>query len=89
MQAPDEPSTSNVYTVNILPALPSNWPSGSVKGVRLRGGLSASFGWGGGKVSSLSVSTSDSAPVRNVQFMQGETVLHTMVTGPSMNVKIL
>ncbi|KAI1792253.1 Six-hairpin glycosidase-like protein [Ganoderma leucocontextum] len=31
IQAPDVPSTSDVYNVFILPALPANWPSGSIK----------------------------------------------------------
>ena len=41
--------------VHILPALPSEWKSGSIKGVHVRGGAIFNFGWKDGKVSKLSV----------------------------------
>lgn len=50
--------------VRLLPALPSAWPSGEIKGVRARGGLSVDMTWAAGKVRSLGVTGPANAAVR-------------------------
>ena len=42
-------------TVSLLPALPTAWPEGRVKGLRTRGGFVLDMAWKGGKVTSLTI----------------------------------
>ncbi len=42
-------------TIHLLPALPDNWPYGSVTGLKARGGFEISMEWEKGKIKKLSV----------------------------------
>ena len=43
--------------INILPALPEEWESGSLYGVRARGGFELDFEWEKGKITKLSITS--------------------------------
>ena len=44
---------SDETSIRLLPALPGAWPSGSVRGLRARGGVTLDFSWDAGQVKSL------------------------------------
>jgi alpha-L-fucosidase 2 len=50
--------------VRLLPALPSAWPTGEIKGIRARGGLVIDLRWRAGKLAALAVKGPAGAPLR-------------------------
>jgi alpha-L-fucosidase 2 len=50
--------------IALLPALPSRWPTGSVSGLRARGGVTVDVAWTGGKAATATLKTTLDRPLR-------------------------
>ena len=55
---------SHTGEIHLLPALPPQWPNGSVTGLRARGGFTVDIAWQGGKVTSYRIASPDSREVK-------------------------
>jgi alpha-L-fucosidase 2 len=55
---------SDEEEIHLLPALPSAWPEGKVRGLRARGGFEVDVEWKSGKVISYTVQSDEPKPVR-------------------------
>ena len=70
------------FEIEVLPALPSAWPNGSVTGLRVRGGFEIDLAWAGGKLIKVKVKSDmgRQATVRygdrtaEIQLKPGDTV---------------
>ena len=52
------------FEIELLPALPKAWPTGSVKGLRARGGFTVDIAWSAGKVTDYRVASPEPREVK-------------------------
>ena len=74
---------SHAGELEFLPALPKAWPTGSVTGLRARGGIGVDMAWKDGKLVSATLRSSAGGPCR-VRYGQVERDL-TLSKGTSIN----
>ncbi|KAI0782786.1 glycoside hydrolase family 95 protein [Abortiporus biennis] len=55
IQAPATHSSTTTQTITLLPALPSTWPTGSIKGARIRGGITLDMNWKNQKLDTVTI----------------------------------
>ncbi|KAF7369037.1 Glycoside hydrolase family 95 protein [Mycena venus] len=85
LQAPDVPTISTPLVITLLPAIPSQWASGSMKGARTRGGITVNLQWKAGKPTSASFHVDASVVSRPVQVVFGNKVVASFTTSPGLS----
>lgn len=75
LQAPDVPSIASPLVITLLPALPAQWPAGSLRGARVRGGITVDLAWSGGRATSATLTVDSGAGKRPVQVVYAGHVL--------------
>ncbi len=63
---------SHAGVIELLPAIPSAWANGSVKGIRARGNITVDMEWKAGKVTSYTLSTTSPNPAPVTVVVNGE-----------------
>jgi alpha-L-fucosidase 2 len=61
--------------LHLLPALPSKWPAGSVRGLRARGGITVSIFWRNGRLSSAIVKADRETDLK-IRYQSRTTSIH-------------
>ncbi|KAJ7678231.1 glycoside hydrolase family 95 protein [Mycena polygramma] len=85
LQAPDVPSLTTPLVVTLLPALPSKWSTGSIKGARVRGGITVNMQWAAGKPTSAAFRVDSSVVSRPVQVVFGGKVVASFTTSSGLS----
>lgn len=90
LQAPDVAQMDIPLEVTLLPALPLNWSSGSIKGARLRGGITVDLAWKDGKpnMAKFTVDGDTAGRVRDVRVNHGDRVVGEFRSHPG-TVKVI
>ncbi|TQO39590.1 alpha-L-fucosidase 2 [Arenibacter algicola] len=68
--------------IHILPALPESWPTGTISGLKARGGIEVDIEWKEGRLKTLRIKSIMSQPI-NVHY-DGETVVLNLKEGETL-----
>ncbi len=74
------------YYIDLLPALPSAWPEGSIRGLRARGGFEVDETWSGGRLTSAQLKSIAGTGTR-LRY-QGQTVPVTLRPGQAAEITV-
>ncbi|GJI95620.1 hypothetical protein RugamoR57_23380 [Duganella caerulea] len=73
---------SQTGEIHLLPALPSAWPTGSVKGLRARGGYEVDVAWANGKLTSATIRRTAGSGAGKVRY-GGKVIPFNLKAGES------
>jgi len=68
--------------IHLLPCLPKEWPSGSAKGLRVRGGHRVDLSWENGKLSLATIHPAPGSKEIKVRIREGKPVTRRVGSGP-------
>ena len=75
---------SHAGEIQLLPALPKDWPEGSVTGLRARGNITVDMSWKGGRLTSATLHS----PAAGTAIVRHNGSANTIVFAAGQSVKI-